>query len=184
MSQFKRDDYTTASLYLIVAGADATIQFLTRVFGATKLRRFPNDAGKAMHGQVHLGDTVVMVADSAAPDCHSVASHVHGYVEYVDATQRKALDAGATSVQAPTEKGSMVVGSGRRVAGSESARAGPDTKLAVPSAELRVRVEERRARVPALPARTGRNFRRTRGPFARNASVFAGVGCFGGRAGG
>lgn len=33
--------YTTVSPYLIVDGAARTIDFLTRVFNATELRRFP-----------------------------------------------------------------------------------------------------------------------------------------------
>lgn len=37
--EFKPDNYTSVSPYLIVDGADATIQFLKRVFGATELRR-------------------------------------------------------------------------------------------------------------------------------------------------
>jgi PhnB protein len=39
---YKPDDYSTVSPYLIVDGADATIDFLKRVFAAVELRRFPN----------------------------------------------------------------------------------------------------------------------------------------------
>ena len=46
MSQHKRANYSTVSPYLIVNGADATIDFLKRVFDAVELRRFPDDTGK------------------------------------------------------------------------------------------------------------------------------------------
>ena len=39
-SVFKPRNYSTASPYLIVNGANATIDFLVKVFGAAELRRF------------------------------------------------------------------------------------------------------------------------------------------------
>jgi uncharacterized glyoxalase superfamily protein PhnB len=62
---YKPKDYTTVSPYLIVNGASGTIDFLQRVFGAIELRRFPDAAGKIMHAEVRIDDTVVMIADSA-----------------------------------------------------------------------------------------------------------------------
>jgi uncharacterized glyoxalase superfamily protein PhnB len=56
-----------------------------------------------MHAEVRIDDTVVMLGDSA-PEWPPVASHVHVYVPDVDATYRRALAAGATSVQAPIKK--------------------------------------------------------------------------------
>lgn len=104
MSSHKPSDYSTVSPYLIVAGADATIAFLKRVFDAIELRRFPDDSGKITHAEVRIDDTVIMLADPAPPDWPAVAAHVHVYVPDVDATYRKALDAGAASVQAPVKK--------------------------------------------------------------------------------
>lgn len=104
MSQYKPDTYSTVSPYLIVNGADATIGFLKRVFGAMELRRFPDDAGKLMHAEVRIEDTVLMLADPAPPDWPPIASYVHIYVKDVDATYRRALDAGAVSVQEPIKK--------------------------------------------------------------------------------
>lgn len=104
MPGFKPDTYSTVSPYLIVDGADASIEFLKRVFGAIELRRFPGDNGRLMHAEVRIEDTVLMLADPLPPDWPAIASHVHIYVEDVDATYRKALDAGAVSVQAPVRK--------------------------------------------------------------------------------
>jgi PhnB protein len=99
----KPRDYTSVSPYLIVDGANGTIDFLRRVFDAVELRRFPDDTGKLMHAEVRLDDTVVMIADGV-PGWPPVPSHVHVYVPDVDATYRRALDAGAVSVQAPVKK--------------------------------------------------------------------------------
>lgn len=101
---FKPANYTTVSPYLIVNGAEATIDFLKRVFGAIELRRFPDDSGKLMHAEVRIEDTVIMLADPAPPDWPPISSYVHVYVPDVDATYRKALEAGAVSVQEPVKK--------------------------------------------------------------------------------
>jgi uncharacterized glyoxalase superfamily protein PhnB len=100
----KPANYSTVSPYLIVNGADATIAFLKRVFGAIELRRFPDVSGKLMHAEVRLDDTVIMLADPAPPDWPAISSYVHIYVRDVDATYRSALEAGAVSVQEPVKK--------------------------------------------------------------------------------
>ncbi len=99
----KPQDYTSVSPYLIVDGASGTIEFLARVFGAVELRRFSDPSGKVVHAEVRIDDTVVMVADGA-PGWPPIESHVHVYVADVDATYRRALDAGGTSVQEPVKK--------------------------------------------------------------------------------
>lgn len=102
-SSHKPRDYTSVSPYLIVDGASGTIDFLLRAFGAVELRRFPDPAGRIIHAEVRLDDTVVMVADSA-PGWPPVTAHVHVYVPDVDAAYRRALEAGAASVQEPVKK--------------------------------------------------------------------------------
>lgn len=95
--------YTTVSPYLVVDGADGSIDFLRRVFGAVELRRFPDDEGRLMHAEVRLDDTVIMLADGGE-GWPPVPSHVHVYVDDVDATYRRALESGASSVQEPVQK--------------------------------------------------------------------------------
>jgi PhnB protein len=68
-----------------------------------ELRRFPDAAGKLLHAEVRIDDTVLMLADGGE-GWPAFASHVHVYVANVDATYRRALDAGAISVQAPVKK--------------------------------------------------------------------------------
>jgi uncharacterized glyoxalase superfamily protein PhnB len=103
MSHYKPEGYNTASPYLIVAGADATIKFLERVFGGVELRRFPDPSGRIMHAEVRIEDTVVMLADSV-PEWPPREGYVHVYVPDVDATYARALEHGAESVQEPVKK--------------------------------------------------------------------------------
>ena len=100
---YKPENYSTVSPYLIVADAAATIAFLERVFEAAELRRFPRPDGKLMHAEVRIDDTVVMLADSVE-GWPPVSSYVHVYVADVDAAYRRALEAGAESVQEPVQK--------------------------------------------------------------------------------
>jgi uncharacterized glyoxalase superfamily protein PhnB len=99
----KPQGYTTVSPYLIVDGAARTIDFLVRALGAVELRRFADPSGRVLHAEVRIDDTVIMLADGG-PGWPPVASHVHVYVPDVDATHRRALEAGARSVQAPVKK--------------------------------------------------------------------------------
>ena len=99
----KPEGYTSVSPYLVVKDANGTIEFLKRVFGAAELRRFPDSDGRLIHSEVRIDDTVVMIADSA-PEWPPIAAHVHVYVPDVDATYRRALDAGAIGVQEPVQK--------------------------------------------------------------------------------
>jgi uncharacterized glyoxalase superfamily protein PhnB len=103
-SQHKPKGSTTVSPYLIVDGATRTIDFLARVFDATELRRFADPGGRVMHAEVRLGDSVIMLGD-AGENWPPVPAHVHVYVPDVDATYRRALDAGASSVQEPVQRG-------------------------------------------------------------------------------
>src|ERR1017187_2253761 len=102
-STHKPEGYPSVSPYLIVDGASRTIDFLVRVLEAVELRRFPDPTGRIMHAEVRIGDSVVMLADGGA-GWPPVPSHVHVYVSDVDATYRRALEAGATSVQEPAKK--------------------------------------------------------------------------------
>jgi len=98
------EDYSTVSPYLVVNGASATIAFLKRAFGATEQARHADPSGLVRHSEVRIGECVVMVSDPVPPAWPSMAAHVHLFVPDVDAAYRRALEAGATSVQAPVQK--------------------------------------------------------------------------------
>lgn len=100
---FKPDGYNSVSPYLVVNGAQATIDFLVAVFDAKRLRTIPRGDGKLRHGEVRIDDTVLMLAD-AIEGWPAIPSHVHIYVADVDATYTRALQAGATAIQEPIRK--------------------------------------------------------------------------------
>lgn len=100
---YKPGDSSTVSPYLIVDGANKTIEFLKDVFDAVEVCRFPDAEGKLRHAEVRIDDSVIMVADGA-PGWPPIQAYIHIYVPDVDATYRRALDAGAVSVQEPVKK--------------------------------------------------------------------------------
>ena len=93
MPSFKPDGYSTVSPYLIAAGAQSVIDFVTKAFSAVQLRRYEMPDGSIMHVEIRIGDSVVMLGD-AGDAWPAVPSHLHMYVEDVDATYRRALEAG------------------------------------------------------------------------------------------
>jgi PhnB protein len=103
-TSFKPKGYNTVSPYLVAKGAKEVIDFLTKVFGAHELQRLDMPDGSIMHAELQIGDTVVMIGD-APENWPPVPCHLHIYVENVDDTYRRALEAGGISVQAPERRG-------------------------------------------------------------------------------
>jgi uncharacterized glyoxalase superfamily protein PhnB len=100
---WKPTGYTSASPYLVVTGADSTLEFLKKVFDADVLRRYDDGNGKVMHAEIRIDDTIIMLGESG-PEWPAMTAHVHIYVDDVDAAYKRALGAGATSVQVPVKK--------------------------------------------------------------------------------
>ncbi|MDZ4700994.1 MAG: VOC family protein [Rhodothermales bacterium] len=99
---FKPEGHTSVSPYLTVNGAQRTLDFLIHVFGAQALRMMPGSEGKVAHGEVRIDDSVVMPTD-AVEGWPANPSHVHMYVEDVDAIFECAVEAGATVVKQPVQ---------------------------------------------------------------------------------
>jgi uncharacterized glyoxalase superfamily protein PhnB len=80
---------------MVVRDLDAAVRFLRVVFGAT---------GEVLAGrpvELHVGDAMVLVSGAGARDAFPVFLYV--YVDDVEATYRRALAEGATSVEPPTD---------------------------------------------------------------------------------
>ncbi len=84
---WKPDGYPTLSSYLITPKAAEVMRFLEATLGAERLRVFENEDGSIMHAEVRIDDSVVMIGE-AGGDWSPVPSHVHVYVEDVDAAYR------------------------------------------------------------------------------------------------
>jgi PhnB protein len=90
------EGYNSVSPYLVVDGADKLIDFMTRAFGAKERMRMPGPGGAIGHAEMELGDSVIMLGDSATTDNNRKATAmIHLYVEDADATYKKAVEAGA-----------------------------------------------------------------------------------------
>jgi PhnB protein len=101
---WKPEGYTSVSPYLICKGAQRVIDFLEAALDATVLRRYDMPDGTIMHAEMKVGDSVVMIGE-AGDAWPAVPTHVHVYVEDVDAVFARALEAGATELQKPSQRG-------------------------------------------------------------------------------
>jgi PhnB protein len=97
------DNYPRVMAYLTIDGASDAIDFYIKVFGAKQRGRITGPDGKIGHAELEIGDSVVMLADAVpgmgGPSPKSLGGTPVGlmvYVEDVDATFGRALEAGAT----------------------------------------------------------------------------------------
>jgi PhnB protein len=90
------------SPYLTVRGARKLLDFLEATF-AGRVTELLAPGGRIAHAQVRIGDSVVMVGES--PDESVPAPAVlYVYVRDVDATYRRALQNGGSSVREPVDQ--------------------------------------------------------------------------------
>jgi PhnB protein len=105
------DDYPRVMAYLTIDGARDAIDFYTKVFGAQERVRMDGPDGKVGHAELQIGDSVVMLSDHfpgmSGPTPRSLGGTPVGlmvYVEDVDGTFQRALDAGSTEDQKVEDK--------------------------------------------------------------------------------
>ena len=97
------EGYHTLTPYLAVDSASEAIEFYKRAFGAKESVRMPGPDGTIGHAELEIGDSKVMLSDpfpqaSTRPpkELGGTSGSVFMYVEDVDATVKRAVDAGAT----------------------------------------------------------------------------------------
>src|SRR3989442_9167972 len=96
------DGYHTITPVLMVNDAAKLIDFLKAAFGAWEKERFADPNGKIVHAEVTLGDSIVQLSD-AIGEWKPVQVPLLLYVTDTDATYRRALKAGATSLREPMD---------------------------------------------------------------------------------
>ena len=105
------EGYHSVTPYLIVRGGAAAIEYYTQAFGARELFRFPAPDGKIGHAEIKIGDSPIMLADEYPDMGYNGPQSVGGspvsimiYVEDVDMTFNRAIEAGGTVKEALQDK--------------------------------------------------------------------------------
>jgi uncharacterized glyoxalase superfamily protein PhnB len=89
--------------YFVVDGAERLVDFLVGVFDGNDLGRTLRPDGRIEHGDVRIGDSLVMLSE--ASDAYPARPCVHYvYVPDVDSTFQMALAEGATSIMEPADQ--------------------------------------------------------------------------------
>lgn len=78
------------------------IDFVKRAFGAEEMGVF-EESGRVVHAAVRIGDAVLEMGE-AGEEAPSLPSRFFLYVEDCDASYRRAIAAGATSIAEPTDQ--------------------------------------------------------------------------------
>lgn len=94
------DTYHTVTPYLVVKGANALVDFVTRAFGAQEVHVMRGPNGEVWHGDVLIGDSHVMLGEANGP-WPAMPSSLYLYLPDCDAAYRQALEAGGVSIQEP-----------------------------------------------------------------------------------
>jgi len=97
------DGYHSVTPYLVVQGVAKLIDFLKQAFDAKEIERMAGPDGSVMHGEVRIGDSVVMMGE-AWGESKPIAAALYLYVNDTDVTYRRALQAGATSLREPADQ--------------------------------------------------------------------------------
>jgi PhnB protein len=100
------EGHHTVTPGFMVPNAAKVLAFLQKAYGGRLVERYDGPGGSIAHCEVMLGDSVVMFGD-VMPGADPMPASLSFYVDdgkAVDATYKKALDAGATSVMAPKDQ--------------------------------------------------------------------------------
>jgi len=91
------ENYQTITPYLIIKDAPSFIQFMKTVFNAEIINKHMRDENTIMHAELKIGNSMVMLADSTL-QYPPANANLFIYVEDADATYKKAVDNGASTV--------------------------------------------------------------------------------------
>lgn len=95
--------YNRVMPYMIIPDAAAFVDFMKKVFDAEEQMIVPRSEGVIMHGELRIGDAVIMFAD-VTPEFAARPAGIFIYVDNVEDTYKKAMAAGAMSVMKPVQQ--------------------------------------------------------------------------------
>lgn len=91
------EGYQQVIPYLVVPDAKAQMDFLMNAFDAIELERMTTPDGAVMHGEVKIGDSVIMIGQ-AREESQALKTMVYVYVEDCDLHFNRAKELGAKVV--------------------------------------------------------------------------------------
>jgi PhnB protein len=95
--------YHTVTPYLISERIPALIEFIKAAFQAEEISRHLDPAGRVMHAEVRIGDSIVMMGESME-GYPAMPSSLHLYVEDCDAVYQSAVAAGGEPIMEPSDQ--------------------------------------------------------------------------------
>ena len=96
------EGYHQITPYLTAKDGAGLVEFLQKAFGAEVVHRMNHPNGDFWHADLKVGDSHVMIG-GASEEWPEQPSQIYFYVEDADATYKKALAAGATSILEPMD---------------------------------------------------------------------------------
>lgn len=90
--------------FLHPIGAAALIEFMKEAFAAEEISREQSPEGMIHHATVRIGDSMIEMGE-AHGDAQPMPPALYMYVENLEATYERAINAGATSLQPPKDQG-------------------------------------------------------------------------------
>ena len=101
--------YHSVTPYLTVSNGTRALEFYTKAFGARTKEQMPGPGGRLIHAELRIGDSVVMLSDEfpqpggtkSPKSLGGATGSVFLYVPNVDASFKRAVDAGCEGVMPP-----------------------------------------------------------------------------------
>src|SRR5437762_2622698 len=100
---YQPENYQSVIPYIHAKNAAELISFMKEVFNAEEIALYPRPDGTVGHAAFRIGDSVVELADSGE-EWPAMPCAMEVYVPDTDAAYARALNAGASSLAAPTNQ--------------------------------------------------------------------------------
>jgi PhnB protein len=97
------EGFHSVTPYLMVKKSAKVAEFMAKAFGAKEIHRIDKPDGTIGHAQYQIGDSMVMLSE-ACDKFDPMPMAIYLYVTDSDATYKKAVQAGATSIMEPADQ--------------------------------------------------------------------------------
>ena len=94
---------TKLTPYFTVQDADAFLEYMANVFGASVIKLTRHDDGKVQHARIIIDDSIIML-NEASEDYPAICSQMHIYVRSAQKTYEDAIQQGSSSIMRPMKR--------------------------------------------------------------------------------